>query len=344
MEANSYRRQKPSLLPCRTSNLPFAEKGFTLLEILVATSIGAMVLGLAFTYYINISKLSSNDSSRVAASQNAQGAIDMLSNDLRQAGENLDFGLGISGVEIDNALQQIIVRSNISIASRTLIPRLPLCSVSGNTIQVNGPPPTSTVSTAACTYSDGDSNNDDDNVQRWRSYFDSKSNQPQAAILYRPASSTLPSAVAKAVVLSVNPRLTTTTSAGSFYRTSITLNSIVSSDFSAANNSQIILVDERRYKKLGDTLILALGGQTDSQAQVVAFNVQTLNASADLLNPTANVTSIGLNGPWSRIKNINITLGSKSPNSTILGSAQKSYTASIYPRNVASSPTNLTTP
>lgn len=316
--------------------------GFTLVELLVTILIAGILLVIIAGVVDSSSKLTNKDLGQMNASQNAQGALDMILNDVRNAGENLDTTIGVSGLEISDTNKEILIRKNITVADRTLITRLPICAVSGTTIQVNGTPPSGT--STLCTYGDADANGDDDNVQRWRTVFDAQPGVAQSAILYTPPTTTGGTGqVARVRINTLGVRTGIGTTA-SPYRTYITLSASSPSGFTLANNSQVILVDERRYKVTNDNLVLALGGQTDAEAQIVAFGVTDLDLLADLVNPTSTTTTIGLTGPWARIKTVQVKLLARTSDQTAKPVVTKQYTGTMYPRNVASAASNLTTP
>ncbi|WP_412026926.1 PilW family protein [Deinococcus yunweiensis] len=307
--------------------------GFTLVELLIAMALLMVVLTIAFNIFSSSNRLVETDTGRVMAQQNAQTALDLMAADVREAGENLELDLGISGLEFNHASQSITVRRSIPpLSTGARLARLPLCSVSGTTVQVIGPVPGSTTATSRCTYSDGNGDGEDDNVMPWRSYFAAQGGIPQAALLYRPASGSTPALVQSTTVQVIQPQVVSVSSGVTVRRVSVTLGSAVPSGFTAANNSLLILVDERRYMLVGSELRLALGGQTDAQAQPMAFGVTALSLSATLNTPTETVTSMNLTGPFARVTNIAIGLTAKNPGQG--RSTTRTFQSTIFPRNI----------
>lgn len=314
--------------------------GLTLVELLVTIAISSLLLMVIGTAVTTSTRLMNTDLGQVNASHNAQAALDMILNDVRNAGENLDTTIGITGVEISDNAKEVLVRKNITIADRTLIPRLPICGVNGNQILINGTPLSGSTNPAQCTYGDSDANNDDDNVQRWRTVFAAQPDIAQSAILYTPPATTGGSS--QVVRVRVNTLGVRQGNGATIpYRTYITLDTAVPAGYTLTNNSQVILVDERRYKVVGDNLVLATGGQSDAEAQVVAFDIPNLDLSATLQNPSASVNTIGLQGPWVRIKSINVTLEARTSDKTAILKQTKAYSGVMYPRNVESAASNL---
>ncbi|MFC3859372.1 type II secretion system protein, partial [Deinococcus antarcticus] len=68
--------------------------GFTLVELLVTILIAGILLVIIAGVVDSSSKLTNKDIGQMNASQNAQGALDMILNDVRNAGENLDTSVG----------------------------------------------------------------------------------------------------------------------------------------------------------------------------------------------------------------------------------------------------------
>lgn len=335
----SRRTTRPS---ARSKRKRPAQVGFTLVELLVALALLMVVLTIAFNAFNSSNRLVEADTARVIGNQNVQTALDLLAADLRQAGENLELDLGISGVEFDNAQQTLTVRRSIppltaaqAASDPTLagqaIKRMPLCAKNGSQFQIVGPPPGSTTTASACVYNAG-TDGEDVNVKLWRVYFASQDNRPQAALLYRPPTGSTPALIRKTVVTGIGA----TSTAGSLRRVNVTLDAAVPSDFTATNGSLLILVDEREYLRAEGELRLALGGETSAQAQTVAFDVTNLKMSAllaeDGTSAEETVASLALNGPWRRVKQVSVELTAGAGGQG--RGAARTYKTQVFPRNV----------
>jgi len=299
-------------------------------ELLVAMGLFLVVLTIAFNAFSSSNKLVEADTGRVMANQNVQSALDILAADIRQAGEDLSLDLGVSGLEFDSSGKTVTVRRGI-----TKVQRLPLCFVSGSTIQISGPPPSATTpgaATSACAYSAPTTGVDPTNVADWRTYFTAQGNQSQTAILYRPATSTQTLKVDPVVVTAVLPAATSGSGSTFIYRASVSLSATVPSGYTSSNGSLLVLVDQRRYKVLSSDLILAVGGQTDTQAQVVAYGVTDLTFNSTLVNPPATASSLTMTGPWARIKSVAVTMTSGTAGQGT--NKPRSFTATVFPRNI----------
>ena len=210
-------------------------------------------------------------------------------------------------------------------------------------IQIVGPPPstasTAPTATATCTYStrpDGE----DANVKIWRVYLAAENDRPQAALLVRPQTSSQQALIRRVVVLRVGAIQTQSYGSTTVRRVFVTLRDPIPTGFSATNGSTLTLIDERRYLRdsTSNELRLALGGQTDAEGAVVAFNVTDFTTTA-LLAATATssettVDTLSLTGPWSRVKKVNLSLTAGNPGTG--KSRSRTFSTSIFPRNVES--------
>lgn len=354
MEAKYCRQQTPTthgsgLLTKRH------EQGFTLVELLISMLILGVILAAAFSVFQSTNSFVEADTGRVTASQNTQGALDILVADVRQAGENLDLRLGITGLEFNNVSQTMTIRRSIpalvleqtptepALVGQT-VKSLPLCAVNGSSIQVVGPPPSSATASNVCTYTTRP-DNDDASVKPWRVYLASEESRPQAAVLSRPANlvTGIPALVQSVVVTAVGAPATETVAGAPIRRISVTLRDPVPAGFTVANNSTLTLLDERRYFLNNDELLLALGGQTTANASKVAFNTTGFTISANLvatttapIAPATTVSAIALTDfPfWKRLAKVNISLTSGTSGQG--RDKATTFKAAIYPRNVES--------
>ncbi len=76
------------------------DRGYSLVEILIALGIGVLILGLLLTITLANRRLYVLDQSRTASNQNLRAALDLVVTDIRQAGERLpaDFPAVVSRV------------------------------------------------------------------------------------------------------------------------------------------------------------------------------------------------------------------------------------------------------
>ncbi|WP_155298724.1 PilW family protein [Deinococcus kurensis] len=324
---------------------PTQTGGFTLVELLIGMSLLIAVMTIAFMLFQSSNKLIETDAGRVNAMQNTQTALDIMTNDLRQAGENLTTsGPNISGIQFDSSAQTLTIRRGIApmtasqVGNATdMITRRPevlsICNIAGNRIQIIGAKDAALTSTTNCTYNprpDGD----DAKAYTWRVYFASQNSQPQAALLYRPGTAGTTEAYAPVNIRTVSQVEPSLSSAVNLRKIWLEVIGNIPAGFTDQNGSQVILIDQRRYWVQDNQLKLAVAGQTDDQAETVAFDVRTLTLSANLLSPAATVTSLAINGPWKRVQSVTTTLasGSSGQGRTLT----RSFQSTVYPRNVSS--------
>ncbi|MVN88174.1 prepilin-type N-terminal cleavage/methylation domain-containing protein [Deinococcus sp. HMF7620] len=333
-------------LPSSAMSPEQRQTGFTLTELLVGMSLLAAVMTIAFSMFQSSNQLVESDTSRIMAAQNAQTALDIMTNDLRQAGENLaSIRLPVSGVEFNNANQKLIVRRGIAPMSAgqvgtatDLISQRPqalsVCKAIDNRVQVIGPTPAGDTP-SRCLYrgvSGAGTSGDDVQVRPWRVFFASQGNAYQAALLYRPAGNGLLAAFAPVVVQTISGVSNNTDATKRVVE--LVLAGNVPAGFSSTNGSQIILIDQRRYWVADNQLKLAVAGEKDADAQTVAFDIDSLTLSATVTNSSTAVNALAIDGPWNRVKTIVAALKARNPSQ---GKANtRTFQSTIYPRNVAS--------
>lgn len=319
--------------------------GFTITELLIGMSLLVTVMMIAFVLFQNSNKLIETDAGRVNAMQNAQTALDIVTNDLRQAGENLTTsGPSISGIQFDNTSQTLTIRRGIApmtasqVGTATdMISRRPdvlsICSVNGSRIQIIGPKDNTTSSTANCTYNprvDGD----DVKAYTWRVYFTSQNNAPQAALLYRPGTSSSAASYAPINVRAISQVEPSLTSIVNLRKIWLEVVGTIPAGYTDQNGSQVILIDQRRYWVQDNQLKLATAGQTDEVGETVAFDVSKMTLSADLQSPNETVSSLAIDGPWKRVQSVTVSLATG--NSGQGSASTRNFKSTVFPRNVSS--------
>lgn len=159
-------------------------RGFTLVELLVALGIGALLLGLLLSATLANRRLYVLDQSRTATNQNLRAALDLVVTDVRQAGERLPADLPAVEVKqgTGGAPDKLILRRNLM--DEVLL----LCDqngISGN--QDNIPVATRNTNQlpeafrSVCQFRDGDGNGMDDRIDRWRAYRCAQDGNPDCA-------------------------------------------------------------------------------------------------------------------------------------------------------------------
>ena len=93
-----------------------AERGFTILELLVAAFLGLLVMALALSTTLVSRNVLGKDTIRVQLAQNLRGGLDIIGTDIRIGGENL--GPGFPAIEVTDgtagAPDTLYVRRNLA--------------------------------------------------------------------------------------------------------------------------------------------------------------------------------------------------------------------------------------
>ena len=112
-----------------------AEDGFTLVEMLISMAILSIILVAVSAIFRSTTQLAEADTGRILADQNIQTALDIVTADVKQAGENLSLEYGVSGIEYNTAADWLTVRKGLT------IPAMSICAPSTSnptSIQVLG--------------------------------------------------------------------------------------------------------------------------------------------------------------------------------------------------------------
>lgn len=313
------------------------QRGLTLVELLVTLALAVVVLTVAAQMFAGSSRLVESDTGRVMALQNGQTALDMIVNDARQAGENMTVtgpALEVSGIEFGTLAPgrgYLTIRRNIP--AEVQVQRLPVCGRPANRkeIQVAGPEKGKGKDpTPACAASDV-------NAERWDEYFAERSEAAQRGLLYCEACSAAASREIHSVVVeSVEPPTEETVKGRRYKQVAVLLRAGADARFKPNDTTMLMLIDERRYfLDAQGTLRLGLAGQTDAEAQAVAYDIQEFTVTAALVDPAQTVGSMSLTGPWQRIEQLELTL--KAGSGSQGRQNVRTFTARVFPRNVESS-------
>ncbi len=66
-----------------------SNKGFTLIELIVGMVITTIIGGLALTFFVNSSQMFRADKNNIETNQNLSAILDIIGNDIKQAGEQI---------------------------------------------------------------------------------------------------------------------------------------------------------------------------------------------------------------------------------------------------------------
>jgi len=310
------------------------DQGFTLIEVLVTVVLLAVVLTVVVNLVLSGLKISGADQGRVAANGNVRGTMDVLSSDVRQAGENLsdDFpGLGVTTGANGSVLTVYRAWTDAPFT---------LCApVSGSTIEVTA----ASSNTSAVTYADGSTNlpaackNDSTSLAgvaatltTWRSLITSGLT---GGYLYDPGTQ-----------LGGFVRLTGTTATQVNYSGLLPSNStygwnpLKPNQAGVTRDQRLYLLEKRVYSFNGSRLQLAINDAAPADA---AANISSFVTTPYVTATNGTVIAATLPFPnatqsWRSLAYLDVQLGSTQPagfNRTV----NRTLTYRLYPRNAGSS-------
>jgi len=300
--------------------------GFTITELLISMLVFGIIGAIAFSLYGNTAKLVANDEGRIATNQNLRTNLDLITQDLREAGESLSTNYKFSGIDFDLGGNGLTIRKGIS------LPVLSVCqTITSNvtSLQVVGKPSDAGSVPAQCTYSDAGSPGDvdtpngvSDKIDPWVTFKAQSGNTYIPAILYDPQTQAATRVQIKAIVNTANTTVLT-----------LSPNSNVSR-FSWSTGSVVVPVDERRYFLVGNELRLIVNEDPDS-AQSLGYGLSSMTflATTKTGGVTNTYTSFNLKSPWASVYRVDLTLNGSN---VVAGTSNvaRTVTASVFPRNV----------
>lgn len=312
---------KPSSLP---SNKRRADAGMTIVEMLIALAIGGVLMGALFSFIISTQGVISADTRRTNAGQTLRSALDLLSTDVRQAGEDMVVKIspiGISGTGMNKIVQ---IRRQVS---GTVLPVCANVSSGASTIQVTWASSTPANGTGCPYSSDGGTNSLPITVRTWQALRLAAPNGVLRAFIYDPVAQT-----------------------GEFFRYTgesmasaeiavISKGSGFSRAYSVANKPFLVLLEEKQYFLSNTDLMLRLNGDSSTD-QALAPDVTGLGATVDVDTSTTGTPNVvtaqtfGYGGAWKKITQVNLQLNGAV---TERGrTTTRSLSDVVFPRNVLS--------
>ncbi len=290
--------KSPRLFLLLASRLP-TQRGLTLIEILVSSIVGVMVLGVALSFTVSNRNLFERDTDRIQVNQNLTAAIEIMGNDIRQAGERIAQG-DFPAVEM-TATELILRRRPVS-------EELQLCQdVTGSAAEVvvtQNPVITSGCSATAAA------------VANWVA---ESVNFP--GYLYIPAQRR-----GVFFISGAGSDATRVATAG------------LTGNFTEAARLPMYLLEERRYS-LGDDGVLRLTIRELAEPQVfeIANRITDFEVNVFLVGDLTPITLFGADPAhqWADIRTVEVTLTAE----TDVGFGRtepRSITSRFFPRNAAS--------
>jgi hypothetical protein len=289
----------------------------SVVELLVASALGAILLGMGLGSAMANRYLLETDSARVRANQNVRGALDLLSLDIRQAGERLPES--VPAVEIiDGATtadpDELVLRRNILDEILTVCEDL----TAGDTPDKIYLSSSSSGAAPACVYGS--------QIVNYTSWANYRSDAGGAITAYIYNLATKQGEFIE---------LTGETDNGSAMYMERT-NDALQFDYEA-ENSAIYLMIEWRYRMSSDAnspdvLELVQNGD-DANAAKVTFGISQFQVSAILQDNTV-MTTFGAGDNWGDLKSVEVSISGTETHRN--GMIETTFTSRFFPRNVLS--------
>lgn len=285
-----------------------SSSGFTIAELLVASFVSLLMLGMVMTTFLTNRRLVRYDIDRTIVQQNLRGAMDIIGMNIRLAGENLPSTFpAIEVIDGGAGPDELILRRNV----RDEVVKLcsPVTSGSNDELYfaVPGLVP-------GCIYSDQMQNYD-----TWNSYLTDEGGLTKAYI-YDPATQTGEFFQFDAVTLGATDMYLTLAGGETWSR-----------DY-AVGQTAAYLVEEYHFYLEGGILKMIEDGETDSPRRVT-FGLSNFQLTVELQDATV-LTEFTSTDDWSEIAAVNVSLAGMGDSAVREG--QRSLSASFFPRNVLS--------
>ena len=337
MTTKSSMKSKPSI--------PASTKGLTLIEVLIAAAVGALMVSAAFGIASSNRRLLSTDQARTTVNQNLRSAADIIGNDVRISGERLsgffsnnligNSDVAVSAVELIDG-KELVLRRNLIDSS------LPLCEdnaekgeqslVVASTTNI-GSINIQNISQCAVLSSDGD--DIPDNLQAWLDYsrtYLAKTGSKPRAFIYLPNGN-------KGDYFTIEG-FARRGSRNFPYFSILTGGARREHVYYGVNQPYMLMLEERRYVLNDEGILqLILNGDSDNPINLVN-DIEDFQARVIMPDGTAR-TNFAVQGSatasednWTTIQAVEITVTGKSE---VLGKeSSRTFSARYLPRNVLS--------
>jgi type II secretory pathway pseudopilin PulG len=291
-------------------------RGFTLIEVLLASGIAVAVIGIAMGIIVSSQRVVQLDETRLSLAQNLRTGLDLVGNDVRQLGERLPSSFpallitdGTSG-----ASDELTVRRNL------LSTTLPICAniaaASSNPVTVALP--STPAPSAICQRSDANGNGKTDNLEEWDDYRTAAGGSVKAFI-YSPV-----------------------TKLGEFFdytaqnhtNATIPLSSGTwTNAYSAADQPFVLILEERRFYVASNILYLSVNRATGEPLVPDIVNFQA-TVTLDVAGTPTAATSVDASTDWKTLQAVRVSLSGRQRLRS--GDVNRTLEADFLPRNVLS--------
>lgn len=294
---------------------PFTQhssSGLTIVELLVAVVVGMIVIGAAFAITVSSRDLLQADQERTSANQNLRGALDVIGNDVRIAGERLT-GRGapsIAAVVIEDG-NKLTVRRN------ALEEALPICNDT-NATTVGVLISLMSTSNARCQNSGPRNKNSTempDDLEAWKRYREDNGGSVQGYIFSN----------------AKGGEFFTYNSEGKFFNFGYYVGRDGGNwgqNYTVSEETNLYILDERRYRLKDGILELILNGDENNPLRIIN-DVSDFQVSA-VMNDGTEVTNLSNTNitreDWKEISAVRVKL-------VVDG---RTLTSEFFPRNIFS--------
>lgn len=284
-------------------------KGLTLVELLIALGIGALLLGLSLSLVLSNRQLYVLDQTRTALNQNLRAGLDLLGADVRQAGERMppDF----SPIEVQGG-HTLILRRNLLDQVLTLCDRNGIQAGSAQDVlfvarRDDNPPP-------QCLPQDGNGNGWDDRLEAFARYRQQNGGEVNLYI-YDPTSRRgefFPYDAEDQSRFHIHRARGRWTNA-----------------YTGNGAGRVYALEERRYILQGDALVLVLNGDTGNPLRLVD-RVQGFQVTVRTRSGNRHTDYNGRTESWTEVAAVEVALTFRD------GRLTRRLTGEYFPRNALS--------
>lgn len=290
--------------PCIPSCNSRGTNGFTVVEFVVSSALGLIVMAVILGVIITTRQLYAGDLARTRVNQNLRGAFDIISADVKQAGENLTSTF--PALELSSGTTDTLT------IRRGLIEQIPtLCAaigtVSASRLYI------ARGAAAGCTFGGNLTN-----YNAWSAYRTANGGSVDAFIY------------------DVSTRLgeffTYTGETNTGTELYLQTNGAAFANAYTVGATAIYLIEEWKYQVVGDLLQVTIDQDTANPLSVI-FGVTDFQASVTMANSTV-VNTFARGDGWTNIQSIALTL---SGTDSALGKTyDRTLSTTIFPRNILS--------
>lgn len=285
------------------------DKGFTLMELMVSTTIGLIVMALGVETTRTMRHLYLHDIVRTRIHQDVRTALDLIGVNIRQAGENLTSAFpAIQITDGGTGSDEIVLRRNLIDEVLNVCTTL---AIGSSTPQVYF---ATAGTTSGCIYSG--------NTQNYSAWRTERLNDSDGQL----------SAYAFNISTKAGEFFTYTSETDSGTTYNIVRGGGQWQNTYTAGGAAVYLLEEWRFRVNGDVLELIINGDTSSPLNV-AYGLTSMRITVHMQDGTSR-SSFGTSDDWTDIESIEVQLDA---NSNFAGQTlNTSLVSKFFPRNILS--------